>query len=117
MLLSFGLIALLSIGILLVVAGAAFAVWLATRRAGSDQGLWGLLSGAAVTAAFLAWTNRDGPGDVCHNVAGGSECGQQWNPLPFAIAAVVMLTAGLVLFVRMTPRRATRSLRRPRPDG
>src|SRR3954451_2011563 len=110
-LLSFGLIAMLSIGLLFVVAGTALGAWLAARRPASHRAIWGLVSGAAVPAAFLAWTTRDGPGDVCHSTATQVSCGQQWNPAPFAVAAVLLLATGVALFVVVRSRQVNRARR------
>lgn len=110
-LLSFGLIAMLSIGLLFVVAGTALGAWLAARRPASHRAIWGLVSGAAVPAAFLAWTNRDGPGDVCHSTATEVSCGQQWNPAPFAVAAVLLLAIGVGLFLVTRSRQVSRARR------
>jgi len=95
---SFGVIGLLSIGLpLLVVSGGATG-FLLSRRPDSRAGLWGLLTGASFTAWFLVWTNRDGPGDVCHTTATEQSCQQEWNPIPFAVVAVLLLVGGVVLF-------------------
>jgi hypothetical protein len=104
---SFGVIALMTIGLpLLVISGGASA-WLLTRRAESRVGVWGLLSGASVAAGFLVWTNRDGPGDVCHTTATETSCQQEWNPIPFAVVAAILLFGGIAAFViecRRVPR-------------
>jgi hypothetical protein len=96
---SFGVIGLLTIGLpLLVVSGGATAVLL-TRRPESRVGLWGLLSGASVAPWFLAWVNRDGPGDVCRTTATEQSCDQEWNPIPFTVVALVLLVVGILFFV------------------
>lgn len=95
---SFGIIGLLSVGLpLLVVAAAASAVL--AGRADSRVGLWGLVSGASVAAGFLAWTNRGGPGEVCQTTGDVTSCEQQWNPIPFAVVALLLLSCGVVAFV------------------
>jgi hypothetical protein len=101
---SFGVIGLLTIGLpLLVVSGGATAVLL-TRRPESRVGLWGLLSGASVAAWFLAWVNRDGPGDVCRTTPTEQSCQQEWNPIPFTVVAVLLLVVGVVFFVTVRRR-------------
>ena len=97
---SFGLLAALSIGVLFLGAAGGLVALLLSRYPSSVRGLWGLLAGAAVSAGFLAWTNREGPGEVCHVSATETACSEQWNPWPFAIAAVVMLGLGVALFLR-----------------
>jgi amino acid transporter len=96
---SFGIIGLLTIGLPLLVLSGGTAAWLLAKQSESRAGTWGLLSGAAAAAGFLAWTNRDGPGDVCHTTATEQSCQQEWNPIPFALVAVLLLVTGVVLFV------------------
>jgi hypothetical protein len=104
---SFGIIGLMTIGLPLLVISGGASVWLLTRRAESRVGVWGLLSGASVAAGFLVWTNRSGPGDVCHTTATEASCQQEWNPIPFAVVAAVLLLGGVAAFViegRRMPR-------------
>jgi hypothetical protein len=96
---SFGVIGLLTIGLPLLVVGGSMTAWLLVRHPASRIGVWGLVSGPAVAAGFLGWTNRDGPGDVCRTTATSQTCTQEWNPLPFDAVAVLVLVVGIVLFV------------------
>jgi hypothetical protein len=105
---SFGVIGLLTIGLPLLIICGGIAAWLLTRRHDARVGIWGLSSGASVAAWFLAWTNRDGPGSVCHVTATANSCQQEWNPLLFAIAAALLLVVGLALFI--IERRRAREL-------
>jgi hypothetical protein len=98
----------MTIGLPLLVFGGGASAWMLTRRAESRVGVWGLLSGASVAAGFLAWTNREGPGDVCHTSATETHCQQEWNPFPFALVAAVLLIGGVAAFV--IERRRTRRL-------
>jgi len=95
----FGLIGMLSIGLPFVVLAAVVTVWLLTRHPDSRTGLWGLVGGAAVIAGFLAWMNRGGPGEVCSTAGDVTSCQQAWNPVPFALVALMLLGCGVTAFV------------------
>jgi hypothetical protein len=82
--------------ILAVVAG---------RRGGSGRELLGLVSGAGIPLLYVAWLNRDGPGEVCRPITNGVECTQQLTPWPWLGAALALMVAGVVLFVAVRARR------------
>ncbi|HEX3929658.1 MAG TPA: hypothetical protein VHW64_03065 [Nocardioides sp.] len=64
-------------------------------------GMAGMISGAALPVAYVAWLNRGGPGPVCSSYAdGGQTCTDAWSPWPFVGVAVALLVAGLVVFAR-----------------
>jgi hypothetical protein len=98
-LLMLGVVSILSIGVILLAVGTVATVLLLRFKANSTVGMTGLISGAAMPLAFIAWTNRKGPGNICHSIRGGIHCDQQWNPIPFWAVAAVLLVAGVALFV------------------
>jgi hypothetical protein len=104
---SFGIVGLLSIGLPFLILAAVVAGWLLTRHPGSRVGAWGLVSGASVVVAFLAWVNRGGPGDVCSTDGNVTTCQQAWNPVPFAVVAVLLLGCGVTAFVLAQRRSRT----------
>jgi hypothetical protein len=108
----FGVIGLLTIGIPLLVVSGAAAAWLLVRHTESQVGVWGLLAGTAVVAGFLAWTNRGGPGLVCHSTPTEISCQDEWSPIPFAVVAAITLLAGLWLFQRQEATSLSRPGRR-----
>lgn len=62
-------------------------------------GVIGLLSGLGLPVFYVAYLNRDGPGNVCNSISGGGQtCVQEWSPWPWLAAAVVLRVAGFVLF-------------------
>jgi hypothetical protein len=97
-----GLAAILTVGAALLVLAAVAAVFL--LRTGPARAVVGAVSGAALPLFYLAYLNRGGPGEVCHAVAGGQACTDEYTPVPFLAAGALLLVAGLVLHV-LTGRR------------
>jgi hypothetical protein len=94
----FGFLSVLSIGVLvLAVAGVGTALML-RRPAISFAVVTGLVAGSGLPVVFVAWMNRDGPGNICKTTSGGTSCAQEWNPLPFWLIAGLLLTGGAVAF-------------------
>lgn len=61
-------------------------------------GYSGILCGCAIPLLFVAYLNRDGPGEICTSHVGVA-CGsaeQQSSPWPWAIAGLILLTVGVV---------------------
>jgi hypothetical protein len=70
-------------------------------RSGDDGAArWAIAAGIAAAPLWLAWNNRHGPGTYCHSIGTprypGTECGDQWDPRPFALAAVALLGAAVL---------------------
>ena len=101
------LLAAMTIGVFIAPFAVVLTVVLANRR-GSRVGLGGLVSGAALPFAYVAFLNRDGPGTICHafaNATGsGQSCLQEWSPWPFAGAALFLAGAGVFVFRRWADR-------------
>lgn len=72
-----------------------------------DRSLLGAVSGAAAPLFYVAWVNREGPGMVCHLDASGGSCSERWNPWPWLVVGVVLLSVGVAVFAYLG--RATRS--------
>ena len=89
---------LLSIGVFVLALTAAATALLASRR-GSLVGLPGALSGPALPLLWIAYLNRGGPGTVCSGTPEGSSCTDEWSPWPFLGPGVLLLVAGVVLFL------------------
>jgi MYXO-CTERM domain-containing protein len=60
----------------------------------------GLLSGAALPALYVAWLNRDGPGEVCTRSATEVSCTDEWSPWPFLAAGLLLVVAGILVLAR-----------------
>ena len=65
-----------------------------------------ILTGTGVIAFWLAWSNRQGPGEVCEGNP-PTECHEYFDPAPFlaAGAGAILLATGLELWTRLRPRR------------
>lgn len=93
-----------TIGLYLAPLPIAATVLLATRRA-ARPGLSGLLSGAGVPVLYVAYLNRSGPGTVCSTTHSGQSCVDQYNPWPWLVGGLLMVVAGLAVFVVLEARR------------
>lgn len=94
-----GVIAILSIGAFVLLATFAlcgFLLW----RLEWGWGMAGLLPGAALPLLYIAWINRDGPGEVCHGDARSITCADEYSPWPFVVAGGLFILVGVVTFVR-----------------
>ena len=100
---AFGLGAAFTPFILLAPIGAAILVVLLLRRR-TGAALFGLLSGTAVVPAWIAWTNRPQADASCTTSRFCIETSGNGHPLPALLVAVLVLTAGLILFA-VTRRR------------
>ncbi len=88
-----------SFGPLLLVPTALLGVFL-WRRPGVRRSAFGLLSGAGTLLLYVAWVQRDGSGTTCWHTATASGCDQHLNPLPWFIAGVALVVAGVVGYTR-----------------
>jgi hypothetical protein len=79
---------------------AIVAVRLLNRRPGPDPAKWAIAAGVAAFPFWLAWNNRHGPGTYCHSIGTprypGTECGDEWDPRPFALAGIALVAAAVV---------------------
>lgn len=105
-LLSFGIIGLLTIGIVFI--GVAVALdWAGLKsHALNNRSTRGMIAGFAFAPLFLAWTNRSGPGTVCETIdhGRGISCGDQWSPWPFLAVGIALLIGFVVSLRRRKPR-------------
>ncbi|HVN52309.1 MAG TPA: hypothetical protein VMT43_12790 [Acidimicrobiales bacterium] len=54
-----------------------------------------LLCGLALPVLFVAWLNRDGPGEVCTVTPSSSSCVEEGNPWPWVAVATALILAGV----------------------
>lgn len=94
---SITLLGIATIGLFVLPVSLAATAILARRSHGA--GALGLLSGLALPVFYVAYLNRDGPGNVCSSTSGGGQsCVQEWSPWPWLAAGVVLTIAGFLLF-------------------
>jgi len=96
---SFGVLSLLTVGPFVLLGTLFLSAWLLWRF-NFGWAMGGLLTGAALPVLYVAWLNRDGPGDVCTSTATTQTCTEEWSPWPFVAAALVLAVAGLLVFAR-----------------
>ncbi len=79
-------------------------------RVSRGAGTPGIVSGLGLPCLYVVYLNRRGPGNVCTVHADGSQaCIQEYNPLIWAVIAVLFLAAGLAVFLGQ--RRQSRKAR------
>lgn len=95
----FAVLGAMTIGVFVLPVAGGLAVLVATRR-GAIAGIPGLISGASLPLFYVAYLNRDGPGNICRSFAdGGSSCTEEWSPLPWLVVGIVLLLGGVAVFV------------------
>ena len=101
----FALLGAMTIGVFVLPIAAGLAVLVATRR-GSSAGIPGLISGVSLPLFYVAFLNRDGPGEICRSFAsGGSSCTEEWSPLPWLFVGALFLLGGIAAFVQLNRTR------------
>jgi MYXO-CTERM domain-containing protein len=95
----FVLLGAMTIGILLVPLALTGTILLARHRSAAI-GAYGLVSGLGLPFLFVAYLNRDGPGEVCRTVRSGSRCTEEWSPWPWFAIGALLLLGGVALFRR-----------------
>jgi hypothetical protein len=103
--LSFGVLAILSIGIYILAVAIVATVFLA-RRSEARVGVAGLVSGFGLPLLYVAFLNRSGPGVVCTVTSTSSSCVERWSPWPWLVIGTAILVAGLAWFIAASYRRA-----------
>lgn len=103
---SFGIAAVMTVGVFAFAAAVILALLGAVLRIDS-RGLSGMVVGAAVTPFYIAFLNRSGPGWTCTRTATSTSCGEQLNPWWFVTVGIALVALGTVLLVRrLRPARA-----------
>jgi hypothetical protein len=98
-----GVLSILTIGpfvMLLTLFLCGVLLW----RPGPGPAMTGVISGAAAPPLWVAWLNRDGPGNICTRTATSTSCLDEWSPWPFVAVALVLLVVGVAVFGRLRRR-------------
>ncbi len=72
----------------------ALLVW----PAGRSPAAFGALSGAGAVPLYVAWLNRQGPGEVCTYTGSASRCVDEWSPWGWLVVGVALVVAGIAAF-------------------
>ena len=107
------LLTLLTIGPFVLVAVVAALAVLIPRRDKVAHGVTGLLSGAGLLLLYVAYLNRDGPGEVCRSSATQQSCTSEWSPSPWLVVGLVLVAGGVLLFRRAIRGHGSASSRLP----
>lgn len=71
------------------------------KRANRRGGV-GLISGAGIPILYIAYLNRNGPGDICTPFGlGGQQCTQEYSWWPFVLVGTILIALGVVMFLRI----------------
>jgi hypothetical protein len=99
--LAISILGLMTIG-LFVLPFALLGLLFLYKLGGNRRSSVGLISGAGLPFIYIAYLNRDGPGNICTPVGnGGQQCMQEFSPWPFLIIGLALIVTGLVLFIRI----------------
>ena len=69
------------------------------RAPSPSIGVQGLVSGLGLPILYIAWINREGPGEVCHTTATENFCVSEWSPWPWLVAGLILVATGLTMAV------------------
>ena len=95
---SFTVLGAFSILGLVALPAAALVSWPVARYS-NGTGSPGIVSGLGVPCLYVAYLNRQGPGNICTRYArGGQSCTQEYNPLFWAAVALILIAIGLIIF-------------------
>ena len=100
-LVGFGVVSLLTIGVFLLPAGMVLAVVGSVWGPLRNRSVIALVGGLAAAPLYLAWLNREGPGTVCEALEDEvTSCSDRWSPWPFLAVATALLAVGIFGAVR-----------------
>src|SRR5690349_15036940 len=96
----FALLSAMTIG-LFILPFAILAVVALARRPAAFPAWPSVLFGTGLPLLFVAYLNREGPGEICHQFTnGGESCTQEFNPWPWLAAGALVIGTAVALLVR-----------------
>lgn len=110
-LLGLGAVSILTIGILLLLAGLAMTLggllWARTRTTAASLAV----TGAGLAPIWVGWLNRAGPGTLCETSAATTSCAELFSPWPWVLVGLALVATGLTLWATTRSRPAPPSPR------
>ncbi|HEX2736631.1 MAG TPA: hypothetical protein VHP57_00685 [Acidimicrobiia bacterium] len=104
----FCLLAMLTIGVFLLPIPVLATVVLA-RREDAQIGAAGLISGLGIPLYWVAYLNRDGPGEICNTTRNGTHCMSEWSPWPWLAVGTLFVLLGVGVALRVSELRRLRA--------
>ncbi len=98
------LLGALTIGIFVGPVAALLALVLLLTTA-ADRSMAGTVSGMSAPLFYVAWLNRDGPGEICRVGEHFTACAEQWSPWPWLVAGFAFAAVGIAVFQRLGRKR------------
>jgi len=93
-LIGFGVVGILSIGIFLLALALILAVVGLTLPASRTTAAFAVLPGTGVMPLVVALNNAAGPGERCITTAVSTSCTELLGPWPFAVPGLLLVVAG-----------------------
>ncbi len=108
---AFGLLSFVGLFVLPVAVLATLAL---TRNPASLSWVRGLVAGLGLPLLYIAYINRNGPGDVCRSTQTSNTCTSETSPWPWLAIGLVLIAAGFGFFLTrhhhsLQPRAGNRS--------
>ncbi len=95
---SYGSLGIMTIGIYFLAGALVLTIIGLVARGLRNQAAVGAIGGIGLPLLYVAWLNREGPGQICHTFGnGGLHCTDQWSPWPFAIPAILLIALSVFL--------------------
>jgi hypothetical protein len=106
---SFFLLAMMTIGLFLLPIPVLATIALA-RSDRAFTGSPGLISGLGIPLYWVAYLNRDGPGEICSAFGnGGTHCTSEWSPWPWLAVGTFFVVLGVCVALRVSELRRRRA--------
>jgi len=100
-----GVLSLMTSGVVFLLAALILLVICLLLPAFRNKSAAAVVSGLGLPFLYLAWLNREGPGEVCEQTDTSVLCYDTWSPWPFLVVGLVIIAIGIVL-VRLGHRKS-----------
>src|SRR5690242_15451273 len=76
---------------LFILPFALLAIVALARRPAARRSWPAVFLGAGLPLLYVAFLNREGPGEVCHRFTDGESCTQEFTPWPWLVAGALVI--------------------------